>query len=240
MHLWRPYIPWIKTYDLWNYLSLNQEYTKSADEQWITLSKYLEDDGKLLPEYLTVYNQKKSMYNEWMAITEESGYYAEQVYKTAFEKAGYKVEQGKHFPITDEYQDHIQIDLLCRNTDLNLELGVQVKNTVGEVFHNPFMFKKKSRIYYQLQKQFTYCFNKGIIPILIAPFINRSFYGFSNRYLGLHCQTYLQIIDPKYSKIADNIHNSLHFGSIRATQTAPKKVEQWVSKIPDIWNTAYI
>jgi hypothetical protein len=229
-------IHWIETANIWNTLLFDNHYcTIPRNNQWITLRSNLDSSGELLPKPKEEFDKKLHVFEEWARITQPSSYNAQEIYKIAFEEDNYTVEANKLY--TDKTGVTIQIDLLCIKDDW--KLGVQVKNITSEVFHNPYLTRYFSIAYSDLERQFAYCHRNGIISILIAPFINNSFYDFVEGYQGLYCQTLLQIVNPEYSEISNAVKKTLRFGNILATDTAPDNVKSWIGKIPKIWLEHY-
>ena len=140
---------------------------------------------------------------------EESWHYAEEIYHRAFSEAGYAVRKVE-LPISSNGKERVEIDAFCVSD--NLKLGVQIKNVVSDEFTDPKSIRNPSKVYNQLTKQFNCCYKRGIIPVLVAPFVNKRFYNFSKRYKGLHCRTNLQFLSPKYAELCSDVKNVLGFG----------------------------
>jgi hypothetical protein len=233
----RLHVGWFSTSALWNYLARNRGFCLvPGNSQWITHEDYVGSDGKLLDEYQEVFDQKKQIHDAWVNASIDLGFYAERIYLEAFNKAGYSPKKVE-LPISPGSEEKVEIDVLGAKD--NCQIGAQVKNVISEVFHNPGMVRSAPAIYQEITQQFECCSNYGIIPILIAPFINGSFYCFTKKYNGLHCQTYLQLFDPGHESLCNAIKKTLKFGNVRTVTEAPDNVVDWISRIPKMWHNKY-
>lgn len=231
-------ISWNETSILWDYLlRCGREYCLVPNNcQWITLKKYVDHNGNLLNEYQEIFEEKKQIYDQWVSASLPLGYYAEEIYLDAFNEAGYSAEKVK-LPLSSNSKEKIEIDIYGAKD--GLEVGTQVKNVTSEVFIDPKMIRNPPSVYGQLTKQFGYCSQNGIVPILVAPFINKRFYNFTKRYSGLHCQTYLELFSPEYAELCSAVKKILKFGNVRVVTEAPQHVKEWIYKIPQRWHERY-
>ena len=233
----RLHVGWFTTSDLWNYLPKTKRICiVPGNNQWITIRDYVGTNGKLLDEYQQIFEQKKQIYDKWVNASLSLGYFADLIYLDAFKKAGYSAKKVR-LPLSPGSKEVVEIDVYAVKD--KWRLGVQVKNIISEVFHNPNMVRNAPIIYQEITRQFKYCSKNGIIPILIAPFINGSFYCFTQRYKGLFCQTYLQLFDLGREELLNAIKNTLNFGNVRVVTEAPKHVVNWIDRIPKMWNNKY-
>jgi hypothetical protein len=231
-------IPWFNTSLMWNYLSSGDSGFSLVpnDAQWITRADYLDADGNLAGKHKEIFENKKRIYEQWVQASLPLGYYAEEIYRQAFSKAGYFVKK-RRLPFSAATKEKLELDAYCVNE--KLRLGVQIKNVSSEVFTDPETAGYTSLVYRRLEKQFEYCLQNDIVPILIAPFIDKRFYNFSKRYRGLHCQTYLSLFSPKYSDLYYSVKETLKFGNIKVVTEATNRVKEWIEKIPQMWNNRY-
>jgi len=232
-------IPWFSTSTAWNYLLRNKTdfCLVPGYNQWITCKEYLGSDGNLKDEHKEVFELKKQIYEQWVNVSESQGYYADEIYSKAFSDAGYSSKKIR-LPVSPGSKKHLEIDAYCVNE--NLRLGVQVKNVTSEVFTDPKSIRSPPLVYHQLTKQFEYCKQNGIVPILVAPFIDKRFYNFTKRYEGLYCQTLLELFSPEYTGLCYAVKNILKFGNVRVATEAPNNVVRWIGRIPQMWNKKYL
>jgi hypothetical protein len=232
------HMPWFSTSRAWDYLLGNESdfCLVPGYSQWITRKDFLGDDGNLIDEHSEVFEVKKQTYHQWVHVSEAQGYYAEQIYNKAFSDAGYSVEKVR-IPAPPGSKERLEIDAYCVNEELRL--GVQVKNVTSEVFTDPKPLTYYPDTYRNLTRQFEYCSQKGIIPILIAPFIDKHFYNFTKRYNGLHCQTFLELFRPENAAICYAVKKILKFGNVKVVTEATNRVKEWIDSIPEMWNNRY-
>jgi hypothetical protein len=223
-------IPWFSTSTAWDYLLRdNSDYCLiPGNNQWITRKEYLGADGNLLDNHKEIFDTKQKIYAQWVNACQPLGKYAEQIYREAFSSSGYSVKKIR-LPVSIGSKELLEIDAYCVNE--KLQLGVQIKNGTSEVFTDPKTIRNPPLVYHQLTKQFKYCSQNDIIPILIAPFINKRFYNFTKRYKGLHCQTYLQLFSPEYSDLHYAVKNTLKFRNVKLVTEATEHVKDWINSI---------
>jgi hypothetical protein len=230
-------IPWIETSLVWDHLlSKNDFCLVPGNNQWITRRDYLGSDGYLIENRKEVFETKKQIYDQWVRVSLPLGYFAEKIYLEAFDSAGYSPKK-LNLPLPSNSEARIGIDVYGEKD--NLAVGVQVKNVTSEVFTDPSAIYNPRKIYRDLARQFEYCSAKGIVPILIAPFVDKRFYNFSKRYNGLHCQTYLQLFSPECSELCYDVKNTLGFGNVKVVTEATQRVRDWIENIPQMWNKRY-
>jgi len=234
-------IPWIDTKDMVEYLLRRGLLREVKDnELWLALPKYLDDEGQIREAYEEEFRVKREIYNKWNEAASSAGYYAEDIFKEAFMDAGYscqKVVFDCPDGVLPDSSRKVEIDIFCVKGEWHL--GVQVKNVTSDIFVNPNIIRKPSDLYKALLREFTFCSRNKIIPILVAPFIEGSFYVFDDLHRGLHCQTYLQIFKPEQESLQNDIKETLHFGNIRCVSEVPPHIRNWISRIPDIWRNRH-
>jgi hypothetical protein len=229
-------IPWVETNDLvMSLLSGGEVCLVPSDKRWLTLCSCLNSEGQFKSEYKDEFEKKQALFNEWVSVSQNIGYYAEDLVRHAFIDEGYAVQK-----VTYQFADPlsgtgaVEIDADCVKTGFHL--GVQVKNVVSEVFIDPDKIKVQTEIYKRLAREFEFCSKKGITPVLIAPFIDTSFYCFDDRHKGLHCQTLIQCLRPVDEDLCARIKEELKFGNLRAVNEVPQNVRDWIKRIPSMWN----
>jgi hypothetical protein len=231
------HIGWFSTSTLWTYLLRTRSFCLvPGNNQWITHKDYVGFNGNLLDEHQEIFEKKKQIYEQWVRASLPLGYYAEKIYLDAFDEAGYSAKKVK-LPLSPDRKEKVDIDIYGVKDDL--QVGVQVKNVTSEIFIDPKMIRNPPSVYGQLTKQFEYCSQNGIIPILIAPFIDKRFYNFTKRYNGLHDQTLLELFSPEYAELCYAVKKTLKFGNVRVVTEAPQHVKDWIDKIPQRWHKRY-
>jgi hypothetical protein len=192
-------IPWIETANMISYMKFNDLICDVPEvRSWLTIPEYLDNNGHFIDEVKDEFEIRKLVYDEWNEKSQSLGIYAEELVRRAFAEAGYSVRKAIFEVIhglEDRRMGQIEIDAYCVKE--SLRLGVQVKNVTSEVFIDPNKIRRPTEIYLELIRQFDYCSRNGIVPILISPFIEGSFYCFDDKYGGLHCQTLLQLFNPE-------------------------------------------
>ena len=205
-------------------------------ETWLTVLDYLDAGGQFLGEHREEFEKREGIYTNWVNQSQKLGYYAEKLFQDAFLDAGYSVQKVTfRVPagVSDVLSGHVEIDAYCVKG--RWHLGVQVKNITSDVFIDPSKIRRPTEIYKKIVRQFEFCSRNGIIPILIAPFIDGSFYCFDDRHKGLHCQTFLQLFNPENRALCDAIRNVLKFGNVKVVKELPIHIQSWIERIPDMW-----
>jgi hypothetical protein len=228
-------IPWIETANMIRYMKFNDIICDVPGvRSWLTIPEYLEN-GQIVDGLRDEFEIRKLIYDDWNEKSQSLGLYAEELVRTAFREAGYAV--GKEvFQVFRGFDNfgvgQVEIDAYCVKDDLRL--GVQVKNVTSEVFIDPNKIGRPTEIYSELMRQFDYCSRNGIVPILISPFIEGSFYCFDDQHGGLHCQTYLQLFNPEDETLCTEIKEILRFGNVRVVNELPPNVTRWIANIPQM------
>jgi len=207
---------------------------------WMAPPKYLDGSGEVRGMYYDIFERKKKVHDEWVDMSQKLGYFAEEIIREALRDEGY-VTQQMTFQVSDDFFDdgsrHVQIDAYCLSPELNL--GVEVKNVTSDVYINPDIIKRPNDDYKQLIKRFHFCTTYKIVPILVAPFIDGSFYVFNDMHKGLLCRTLNQWFSSDMDVLSDEISREFNFGNIEAISEAPDRVKRWISRIPKMWKDRY-
>ena len=234
-------IPWIDTKDMVEYLLRRGLLREVKDnELWLALPKYLDGEGQIREAYEEEFRVKREIYNKWNEAASSAGYYVEDIFKEAFMDAGYscqKVVFDCPDGVLPDSSRKVEIDIFCVKEEWHL--GVQVKNVTSDIFVNPNIIKRPSERYESLVREFTFCSRNRIIPILIAPFIEGSFYVFDDLHKGLHCRTYFQILKPEHESLKNEIKGVLRFGNIRCLSEVTQHIRYWISRIPETWRNRH-
>lgn len=174
--------------------------------------------------------RKKKVYDRLInrVHTEKFAKYAEKIIGMTFEEEGYYVSNRVAFKRVGE---ELEIDLLCLKD--GLKVGVEVKNR-REVILDPMVMKRKDTLHADVERHLTFIRQHGFIPILMAPFIDKSFYRFDDRHQGLHCQYLSVLIPPEEQDLVSEVKKELGFGWIKAVDSPPENIVKWVRKIPEM------
>jgi hypothetical protein len=240
-------LPWMQTSDLVRELLQSGTVCEVPNySNWLTFSKFLDNNGELeSKQRYCDFFVKWSFYNQWMAISKQLGYYAENLFVPPIENLGYTVEKHKVLRVQNPSllahplfhgTKHVEIDLYC--TKGNVKLGFIIKNSLSDVFISPNINRPNDAVR-RLIRQTLYCHQNGIYPIFIAPFIEKSCYHFIIENYGLMCQTYLQYFDPANQDLCDEIRRWLNFNNVRVVTQVTPHIAGWISRIPSMWNHMY-
>ena len=194
----------------------------------VTHSDYLDQNNQLKDEYVPIAQRNLEVNRKWTELSQILGDHAENLFFQAFVEEGYVVEKKPQFR---DGLSIIEMDLFCVKDDL--KLGVEVKNISSDVFLDPTILKAPNLIHRQIRRHFEYCFDHQIVPILVAPFVDKLFYRFINKRRGLVCQTLLQLFPPDQTTLREEIREAFRFGNIRATDELTDHIKGWIQKIPE-------
>lgn len=197
-------------------------------EKWLTLKEFGQEEIKI------VYEQKKRIGDMWSSIAATTGYWFEEIVRDAFQEEGWEVLK-KAASFNWDGQE-IEIDVYCLAP---VHLGVEVKNKSSDVYHSPTIIHPDFRNddHEQILKMFKFCKNRGITPVLMASFIDKSFQGFAYKYKGLYLQTLFQFFKKKNSSLVNQIKKSdfkkgFYFGNVKAINRIPEYLRLHIRAIP--------
>jgi hypothetical protein len=200
-------------------------------EAWLAHSSCVDEDHEIKDEYRQLLARKKEVLFEWGREKNALGKHGETIIGDAFRDAGYLVTRNVLF---EHGSTKFEVDLLCLKEGLP-PLSVEVKNSLSEVIIDPGIFEPPNDLHAQIENEFKFGKEAGIIPVLFAPFVDRSFYVCCDRHSGLFCQTYLQLLPPEDAELCERIRNDLHFGNVKAVSEVPAHVSRWINSIPEMW-----
>lgn len=229
-------IPWIETSDLINAMLGSRSVCEvPSNRKWLTLCEHLSSSGQFLDDHKEEFEKREKIYNQWVSVSKNLGMYAETLVRKAFLDSGYSVSKTtfQYSSGLPEVYQSVEIDADCIKPGWHL--GVQVKNVVSDVIIDPNKIQHKSNLYKRLAKQFEFCSKNGITPILVAPFIDGSFYCFDDSHKGLHCQTLVQFFSPENEELCNDVKKVLKFGNVRVVEEVPITVKSWIARVPDMW-----
>ena len=230
------HIPWIETSDMIDYLlGSGILCSVSGNEGWLTLPEHMDVNGEFRGDHQREFERRKEICDAWRDASQTLGYHAEEIIRKEFVDAGYAVQKVtfKLPARIPSVERHIEIDAFCLKDKWHL--GVEVKNVTSDVFLDPDKIRRKTAIYRAIDRHFDFCSTSNIIPVLIAPFIDGSFYCLDDRHKGLHCQTLLQFFNPENEELCNQIKEVLKFGNVRVVEEAPGNVKRWIRRIPQMW-----
>lgn len=223
-------IPWADTYYLIKRLQKEGRICRAFRQKfksWLTLPNNLNQSRNLKNRYRSLFQQKEEVYRRWTSAKMIAGAHAEDLLEKTFAEEGYAVAKRIRFVYNGQ---EIEIDLFCVKADLSLV--IEVKNIASDVIMNPAFLKKPSKLHKEIEGKFRFSSERRLTPILIASFVDRSFYAFDTAHQGLHCQTYLQLFPLEKESLVREVKQILGFGNIRATNQTPNHVKKWITRIP--------
>lgn len=185
------------------------------------------------PEFDEEFEQKKSLVDEWNRKAGTTlGRHAEDIYAVAFEEAGFYV--SKRIRIHAGLLGESEVDILCQKRD-GRPLSVEVKNILSEVIVDPKIIREPNELHLGIESHFETADKAGMVPVLIAPFVDRGFYVCCDRHRGLFCQTFLQVFPPGEEELCRRVKEELHFGNVRVAVEAPMNVRRWIAGVRERW-----
>jgi len=204
-------------------------------KNWLTLKEFGEEKIK------RTYELKKRIEERWGSITEHVGYWFEGLIRDTFREEGYVVDsKAAKFRWDGE---EIEIDVYCVGP---IHLAAEVKNKSSDVFHAPTIIEENRRNedHEQILNMFEFCKKKGITPVLMASFVDKSFQGFAARYKGLYIQTLFQFFPKKYEDLVNKIKESnfnkgFYFGNVRVVDSIPDHARKRIRAIPNELKRVY-
>jgi len=115
-------------------------------------------------------------------------------------------------------------------------LAFECKNKLSDVFHSPDIFETPNDDHAQIRSHFQFCLSAGLTPILAAPLIDTSFFGFIQPYRGLACRLLFQYLPPANADLCLQIKHWFKLGHVipAASDDLPQNIQSWISKIPSM------
>lgn len=178
-----------------------------------------------------VYNVKSPIRRQWEQTAHMSGHWWEDIIRDAFQQNGYHVEPKEvRIPLQgDPDVDSVEIDVfVCKP----LPLGITVKNKLSDVYYDPSLIQIKSDDHIDIDRHFNACQQNQIIPILIAPQIDNSFYHYQKSYQGLFFRTLFQFLPSDSAPLCVEIRNHFRFAHVTAISAPPPRLLDWIKQIP--------
>jgi len=193
---------------------------------------YLSPDS--LDQATELYPRKKEVYENWMGSTGSAGYHLDDLVRQALRRAGYTVaDRAVAFRWNN---DSIELDAFASSP---LQLGIQAKNKFSETYHHPDVSKYMTDDLRQIKKTFDFCSAKGIIPVLVASLVDRTFYSFQHDYKGLHCCLKFQFFRGAKRNLCETVRRVFLIGNIQAWDEPPPWMQRWFDTIPQHYRNRY-
>ena len=244
-------VSWIETYNLVNDLLNSNNACEVPDHtNWLTLPCYLNEIAQVKSTQTNhILNIKLWIFKNWNALSHSLSNYSEEIFKKAFENAGYIVERRKNLPVTNPFLTshrlfsgvkRVQIDLLCKKG--NTTLGVEIKSSLSEAFMDPSKINSRAESNKRIVRQAMFCSSMGYIPVFIAPFVDGSYYPFMDNYCGLNFHTYQQYFNPQnegHVIVCNFIRDFLNYKNVALVDRVPDWIEERIDGIPKTWNNRY-
>jgi len=244
-------LSWIQTHNLVNDLLSKGEACEVPNHaNWLTLHCYLNEIEEVKSTQTNhILNIKLWILKNWNTLSHSLSDYGEEIFKKAFEDAGYSVERRKNLKVINPLLmsnplftgvSRVQIDLLCKKGSTTL--GVEVKSSLSEVFMNPEEINRSAKSNKRIVRQAMLCSSMGYIPGFIAPFVDSSYYPFMDKYYGLNCHTYQQYFNPKNEDhviVCNFVRDFLSYKNVALVDRVPDWIERWIDRIPNTWNNRY-
>jgi len=166
------------------------------------------------------YERKLPVYQEWANHT--GGPHLEKLVRRAFLIAGYSVSPSRvnlDWESSEGTMSRHELDVLTFAPHC---LGIECKNKLSDVYISPGIPRSPNDDHRQIARHFDICSRRGITPILIAPLIDRSFFGFVEPYKGLACRLLFQYLPPDSEELCQSVRREFRIGHvITASQDDP-------------------
>ena len=187
-----------------------------------------------------VYPEKSEVYYRWreLAGNLNVGQHLEKLIRESLRRTGYKVADKA---VTVEWNNHkLELDV---TTFGPLKLAVEAKNVFSEVYHSPDVLRYEGITddLKQIQNIFQFCSVNGIIPILAASLVDRTFYGFQHKHKGLHYCIRFQVFPPggKWQEICDKVREHLRLGNVQVWEEPPPHMQRWFNSLATYHKNRY-
>ena len=174
-------------------------------------------------EYIEAeYSRKYEVYRRWNTATSRGGYLLERLVRDYLNAEGIDVVQQ----IVRWNGKELKIDIYSPD----YKLAMEVKNVFSDTYVNPEAIKYPNQDHQQLIELFRYCKRRGFTPILMAPLIDNSFYHFAEKYHGLCCRTFIQLVEVDETELVKEISREFHILNVKATNCLPNQMAKWLKK----------
>ena len=205
------------------------EYPPGAEDHvWIRLP---ETDLQIVDDS---YLEKMPIWDRYVFAAGASGTFLEQLLRLALRDESYAVAPTPTVFTWNELGalQELEVDVL---TLYPHRLGITVKNKLSEVYSDPMSLKRQNEEAEEIQRHFEHAAQWDLVPVLVAPLIDGSFYLLQDAYEGLQGQFLFQFLRPEYADLAADVRRLFRFGHIvvPASETeVPEVIRRWVRRIP--------
>lgn len=180
------------------------------------------------------YARKKPIYDRW--VDHEGGPHLERLMRSAFRLEGYSVADNPvPFTFTDPNGQvrKREVDVLVFSP---VRVALECKNKLSDVFHSPDIFTTPNHDHLQIRDLFSLYDGSGFTPILTAPLIDASFFGFATLHHGLGYRTLFQYLPPTASQLCQDIRTEFRIGHVTTADAndPPPRVRSWIRRIPSM------
>ncbi len=177
------------------------------------------------------YERKLPVYQRWAGHA--GGPHLERLVRRAFFLAGYAVSPT---PVNVEWEGKAgeilshQLDVL---TLAPHRLGIECKNKLSDVYISPDIPKRPNDDHRQIARHFDICSRRGITPILMAPLIDASFFGFVQLYNGLACRLLFQYLPPDSEELCQSVRREFRIGHVvtASEDDPPQNLAAWAARV---------
>lgn len=195
--------------------------TVPENKSWIALPSAFNPDGTLDQQASTIFQRQKQIHQDWAdAMTSVGGLHFERLFRRDIPNQAIWLNQGG-LNLTDHTQK-INIDAFSPSHNLTIEL----KNQLSDVFHAPTLTSSKhwTKDIRKIDRVFKWARRFGFTPVLVAPFIDATFYGYQSTYNGFSMSTLFQILPPQYANLVSDIKQVFRFSQIIASEQLPSHI----------------
>jgi hypothetical protein len=200
----------------------------SADKGWVYC------DGCAPGEVAEAYERKAGVYSRWSH--HDGGPHLEKLVREAFRQAGYVVVSGGsrvNWRDEEGASEDYQLDV---HTLAPLRLGIECKNKLSDVYISPDILSRPNDDHKQLARHFRLCHGWGLIPVLVAPLIDASFFGFIQPFDGLACRLLFQYLPTSNEELCKDVRREFLIGHVvtASEDDPPPNLVRWARRVPGI------
>lgn len=163
------------------------------------------------------FKQNSSTYDSWLKESKPIGYHAQSVVRSLLDFKSFR--QTKNPPTF--YLASGQEVVPDAYTLTPIHAAFEVKNGLSDVWSDPRPIRNPSQDYQQILNHFQMCKQNRLIPGLIAPKLDPTFYDFAKDNNGLCFEFGFQIFHPDLVPLRDEICSNLGFCNIVVASEEP-------------------
>lgn len=241
------------------YLPRIRELTRPWASANYALSR-LRNQGRIVPELVNGTNwyhlpnvastkledarrNKVPVHDSWLRAQGRGGKHAEALWRKAFADAKWLVDLTSRrivCPIRDDpdapHTDDHEIDVYADKLPERLIIGAEVKHGFSEGWIDPDVVIdwKLTESMRALRHHFKAMTAVNVRPILLAPFVDPSFYVFQNKHRGLHARYLYSIFHPADARLAESVREHFKIGHVWAKAEPPANFHAFVARVPSL------